>query len=310
MPDSMASSWASVPYGSPADWTTSTGHVIARQIGGDVPRAELRREPHVVPSAERACRRRRDSAPAAPASRRARRPTLAASMLVTDMSSTNTCGAKSASEVTGRPDAGSDDRDRRAVAVADEHRALDLVLGEYRLEHLGFVVHVGDRPRAGERRCVAVTGSRVDERRRTDRVADSRREVAPQLGRPETLVQEDEGRSVRQISPRAECVPQLETTDLAGRRLRQCLDDDDPAGPLEGGHALAAMRLERGGVDGAPGTGHDDRDDLSRARARRAARPRPPRARRGARSASLSTSAGDTQMPPALIMSLLRPRKV
>ena len=79
-------------------------------------------------------------------------------------------------------------------------------------------------------------------------------------------------------------------------------------GPLEGGHALAAVGVDQRGVDGVAGA----RDDEGHRRLE---------ALLGAsaddgglehvgmrRSSVASTSAGETQMPPALIMSLLRPR--
>ena len=141
------------------------------QVRGDVPRAELGRQPHVVPAAERAV----DVVVVSG------EPRSQIAAFVCEPCRFDAGDRPFLHEDVGRQEherghreagARGDDRDRRTVAVADEHGSLDAVLGEDRFQDLRFVVHVGDRARTGNRRCVAVARSRVHEGRRTDGIAD------------------------------------------------------------------------------------------------------------------------------------------
>ncbi len=89
---------------------------------------------------------------------------------------------------------GMDDRDRGAVAVADEERTLEAELGEQRWEHdQRLVVHVRHRPWFGRRGRSAVAVARVRHRRHvTERGPHVVDEPLPQVEGPEPFVQEDD----------------------------------------------------------------------------------------------------------------------
>ena len=85
---------------------------------------------------------------------------------------------------------GVDDRDRRAVAVPDEDRVVDLRGGEDLWQQLRLVMHVPDG--TGHRRPIrlAVARAAVYECRQPGSLGDPLRKIAPQARRPEALVQE------------------------------------------------------------------------------------------------------------------------
>ena len=154
----------------------------------------------------------------------------ASAMLATDTSSTNTCGASSTSPVTGCS-LGVDQRDRAAVAVADQDRALDPVRREQRREHLQRLVVHEVRPARHVRDVgLPVARARVDQRPAPGRLRRSRREVAPQRDRAEPLVQEHERRLGARRSPRSRASPHG-LQPAAQRRHRRAPPDPAPTTP-------------------------------------------------------------------------------
>ena len=265
----------------------STGTSIAARRSLDVPRPERRRQPHVVPAAERGVgvdvvagqplpqvgrpRRRRGR-------RRCRRPST---------SSTNTCGASSTSPATAMAGAGVEQGDRRAVAVADQHRPLDAELrraapaARRRPRRACSVTGRGSRGRtaapvavprvddhrraavaAGRRRGTSATGRSSRAPRGGTRAAapgrrtrpprlDARRRAAP---RPMSKRSPRQGaaascsrRANRRILPVAVFGSWSTTTTRRGR-LKAAIRD----------RQWASIAV---GVDVATGAGHDEGDD-------------------------------------------------
>ena len=94
-------------------------------------------------------------------------------------------------------DGGVDQRDRRAVAVADEDGLVDLDGAEHGGQHLQrLLVHEARRARARRRVGVAVAEAGERDDARAGRIGQRGREVAPQPDRSEPLVQQHERRSV------------------------------------------------------------------------------------------------------------------
>jgi hypothetical protein len=90
------------------------------------------------------------------------------------------------------------ERDRGAVAVADEDGIGDAELrqhGRQRLQRL--LMHVRDRPRRYQGVGTAVAKARIDQGWTARSRGESRREIAPERDRAQSLVQEHEGRSAR-----------------------------------------------------------------------------------------------------------------
>ena len=88
-----------------------------------------------------------------------------------------------------------DDRDRRAVAVPDEDRVVDLRGREDLWQQLRLVMHVADG--TGHRRPIrlAVARATVYECRQPGSLGDPLGKIAPQAQRPQALVQEDQCRA-------------------------------------------------------------------------------------------------------------------
>ena len=134
---------------------------------------------------------RRGGGPSARAGRRPRTRSRVSRMPATVMSSTNTCGASSASPFDGVM-RGVDERDRGAVAVADEQRRLDAPLREQRGQHVERLLPE-EAGRARPRRRAPsgrARGARTAITRRPVASASARREAAPQPDRAEPFVQQ------------------------------------------------------------------------------------------------------------------------
>ena len=162
---------------------------------GDVPRAERRRQPHVVPAAERGIDVDvvADHGPAQPTAlvRLARRGDAGDRLVLH-----HHMGGHEHQAGDRVPGAGVEQGDRGAVAVPDEHRSPDAEVGEQCRQHLvGLGVHVRDRSRPAHRVAAAVAVAGVDDRRRRSRGRpDLVGERAPQVDRTEPLVEEHQRR--------------------------------------------------------------------------------------------------------------------
>jgi hypothetical protein len=162
----------------------------ARQVLLDVPRAEFRVQPDVVPAAERrlgvGVMARQALAQVGGLERGLRAGNARhAQVLDEDMRGHD----HEASHAV--PGAGVDQRDRAAVAVPDQDRLAHLERVEHarqRLERL--VVHVAHRARRAQDVGVAVAQARVDDHRAARRLRGLARKVAPHRDGAETFVQE------------------------------------------------------------------------------------------------------------------------
>ena len=112
------------------------------------------------------------------------------------------------------------------------------------------------------------------------------------------------------LGRRSRPLPEDEALDLAGRRLRQGVDDPVAPRSLEPGELGLAEHLQLRLVDRSTRAWPRRRRPAAAARRRRGSRRRPPRAPRDCRTRTASTSAGETHSPPTRIMSSLRPRYV
>src|SRR5690349_1293648 len=92
-------------------------------------------------------------------------------------------------------------RDRSAVAVADQHAILDRERREQLGQHLvGLDLHVFDAGIGGPRARLAIGGAVVDHAVALQDVAKLLREVAPHLDAAQPLVQEDERRALEAVA--------------------------------------------------------------------------------------------------------------
>src|SRR5260221_3400436 len=167
----------------------------AGQNALDVPGAKVRMKPDVVPAAEGAVDIGVIAREAPPQvgrviSRPRRRDAGGGRVLDEDVRRLEDDGVHRPT-----PAAGMDERDRRAVAVADQDRILEAKRRpqlRQRLERLG--VHVVDAVGRAERIGAAIAVARIDHGRASRRLRQLRREVAPQRHRAQPLMQKEQRR--------------------------------------------------------------------------------------------------------------------
>jgi hypothetical protein len=132
-PDAIASTCAGVPYSSSSPWIASTGQVNVRQAVLDVPGAEIRMQPDVVPAPDGLRSTSRWYLPSFCRGRWSRRRPWPGRCWRIEMSSTKTMRRhEDQAGIAPRP-AGVEQRDGAAVGMADQHRLVDLQL----VEHFG-----------------------------------------------------------------------------------------------------------------------------------------------------------------------------